>query len=90
MKYALFIAEGPVESGGGKPSNWSNFLGTCRDLEREGQLAGATGIGQGVYFLDLQKDGLHPLGHLVRAAKDYEFASRTLFFEQMPAFVDSM
>jgi hypothetical protein len=86
MKYALLIVEIPMHEPGRLAGDMNNFL---REIQSHTAKTGITGmLNVGAFLIDL-KNGLHELNALVAAAEEYKYATRTLFFDQVPPFVIS-
>jgi hypothetical protein len=85
MKYALVIVESSSVEG---PNTQAlRDLAAVATGERI-QISKAAMLNPGAYLLPLQ-NGLHGLSALVTEAKDHKLRTRTLFFDQEPAFVIS-
>jgi hypothetical protein len=83
MKFALVIVESPSAEGVDTQALRNlaaTALGETMRIPKEAML------NPGVFLLPLQ-NGLHALSALVAEAKDRKLRTRTLFFDQEPAFV---
>jgi hypothetical protein len=84
MKYALVILEGPAGSDHASLEAWSSATATAQDKTEKSGTVKVLNIG--CYLCDL-RNGLYEIGLIVATARGYNIQSRTLFFDQEPAFV---
>ena len=84
MKYALVILEYPNETGHQVEGAWVNATITAKD--RTTKSGKVVPLNAGCFLCDLG-NGLLDLNIVVGVAASYGIQTRTLFFENEPAFV---